>query len=155
MIVEECPHCNRTVLPSAERDCPACHRSLDDLEGVDVTRTRATLRVSMKLPQICCDCDEPTDQIEHVVLSRTVGGSSLWEKAAVFAFMIPAVFVSFGLFRSLGSLERGHVDLIKLAVPRCEGCRARGVLRPEHTDFENRSATFMVNRCFAERLRGI
>ena len=141
-MIADCPHCfNRVYFPPTGI-CPACHTSVYSTEGADYEKVKFTIYESDLLPQHCYLCDKPTEQIatwNHVVVHTPPGKS-------FFGFFSLQRLLFSALAKAASYEERMMINL-----PQCEECSAKP--QADHFDFEERKATFVVHKEFAERMK--
>lgn len=132
--LQECFACHTSVLPNAQRKCPACGASFDDV--ADDGRRSLTIPDDAELPGYCARCGGMTENRVVLRPSRTddrAGGHSVWLRIAI-AFLWPLA----------AALTRGKKhDVITVRLPLCEDCEP---VVPEHVDFERRELTLVVHR---------
>ena len=141
-MIADCPHCFNRVYFPATGICPACHKSMYSTDGADYEKTKFTIYESDSLPQHCYLCGKPTERVvkwEHVVVHSPQGKS-------FFSFFSLQRLLFSALAKAASYEERMTINL-----PQCEACSST----PEavHFDFEQRKATFIVHKEFAERVK--
>jgi len=141
-MIADCPHCFDRVYFPADGICPACHVSVHSTEGADYEKCKFTVYESDSLPQQCYVCDAPAERIAK------------WEHALVLTPSEKSRFNFFSLERPLYNVlsnAASHVVRMTINLPQCEACSAN----PEavHFEFDERKATFIVHKEFAERVK--
>jgi len=131
MDIEKCPHCYRQVLPSPERNCPACGQSVDN-GPTDERAGKELLWLGSltKLAPICVQCGSPTDdtmKLQEFSTTRTKAFFS-W----IFRFRPQLILAVIALFRPELAAGDGYRMLRK--VPCCTGCRKSNPPKIHSTD---------------------
>ena len=143
-MIADCPHCFNRVYFPADGICPACHVSLHSTEGADYEKTKFTICESDSLPQHCYLCDAPTEQVAK------------WEHVLDLAPPTKSRFSLFSLERLLFNVVpnvAGYEVRMTISLPQCEACGS--LPKAEHFDFDEKKATFIVHKEFAERVRSL
>ena len=143
-MIADCPHCFDRVYFPADGICPACHVSVYSTEGADYEKCKFTIFESDSLPQHCYLCDAPTERVakwEHVLVLTPPGKS-------LFSFFSPERL----LYNTLSNAASYEVRMT-INLPQCEACGVKP--KEEHFDFDERKATFIVHKDFAERVKAI
>lgn len=143
----ECPHCLTTVLPKADRTCPACRETVDDRPPGNERRTSIQVRHGAELPPVCWHCGTPASRYVTLAASRhgTDGAPRTSASCVMMLLSLPI-----GLLLLLRGIEQR--SFLRIRMPACDDCAGR--FRPEATyvDFENARATVVVNRKLREAI---
>lgn len=134
-----CPHCYTRVLPKADGSCPACQKDTREISGADLTRASIRIEQGQELPGFCCDCGQATNRYSSVYcVSRARDNPS-----GLAQIMIALVSWPMALYFFLRGIQ--NAGRLRIKLPQCERCATRGTPLPQHVDFENARATFVVN----------
>jgi hypothetical protein len=143
-MIADCPHCFNRVYFPATGICPACHASAHSTEGADYSKCKFTIYESDSLPPRCYVCDAATERVAK------------WEHVLDLAPPTKSRFSLFSLERLLFNVvpkAAGYEVRMTINLPQCEACSSPP--KAEHFDFDEKKATFIVHKDFAERVKAI
>jgi hypothetical protein len=114
----------------------------------------------MKLPQVCCTCNQPTWNYVKLSRSRSFATANSGNRRSSGEPTWPLYF-AFGLFFGLladlfhkTGTRAGHFSL-RVQVPQCKGCVAAKKIEPTVVDLEHCRLGIIVDRRFADAVRDI
>lgn len=143
----ECPHCHARVLPLANNICPACRKDISNTRGVDLNLVSLVVDQLASLPHYCYSCNSPTERTVKITEKVEIGGDSPFAKFLLLVLAIVTLRLSL-----LDSKTEGKKSSVTVLIPQCERCAQSGKPKPEYTDFERQSMTFIVHKGFRDRV---
>lgn len=147
-MIEECPHCHTRVVPLKDNICPACHKSVVNQVGADLSVTTITVDDVRSLPPYCVLCGRETKRVQHLRKTRKdpdPSGSAAANRLAL---------SQGGLVGELAAwiLRFGKQDIV-FSIPYCERCQnEHRRLSVRHVDWDRRLLTLLAHVDFKQRL---
>ena len=146
-MLTECPNCFEDVLAKADGTCPACRSSIAGNSSENSSITKAQIRSGEPgLPDVCMLCGKDTAERMNFKLKMK---NPRYETSYQFFGGILALAITW-----MADYVTGRMRIeIAISVPRCSSCGSEGK-QPvvKRLDFDNRQATFLVDRAFRAAL---
>lgn len=122
---------------------------MDDITDAAVMYTRLNVGPSTKLPPQCCTCGKATSSTEQIDAQRNLGNEG-WLARIAYVIYALASPNNAGHAMERYAASSGERQELRVDLPRCDPCQAKGPLVPVYTSFERGYMTFEVGRRFAE-----
>jgi hypothetical protein len=160
-MIQECPHCKRTVSPRPGGDCPACRQNVFKPPVVG-GRSVVVLSDKSLIPKICATCAAPTNRF--VNLSNTHGFGGGYENGDVnTALMIVSIVLGIlflrpfrlisGIAQAADDGSRNSSVRVAIRLPQCKPCSRQSPLVPMRVDFDFQQMHVAVHTEFARLFR--
>lgn len=144
VMIQECPHCHTKVIPGVDGNCPACRRSVADLDDADPGVTTVVLNDVRPLPPFCVGCGQTTTRIK---ILRGATADRDPTNAPAMRFWVLQVL------RLAWLLETQPRKRARVPLPLCRECEEAGwKLELRHIDWNNHMITILASVKFKQRL---
>jgi len=130
--------------------CPSCGKDPKNLDGVDLTRTKVSIRAGEPLPNRCIECGSQTSDKVRVLFDDTGHNPHRFWLVTV----LLAVLAMLGGW--LLVLTRRTRPTIDVDLPLCRECKGiHGSPVPRHVDWSTHEITVVVDKKFRKALERI
>ncbi len=158
-VIVECPHCYQRVLPRDGGLCPSCGKNVHDTRGPNLKVTSLRIDEGMSLPPFCCSCGSPTERLVTIKRTRRLGDNVFVRMLFWISYVLLWIlFTGWAVLIAIvvgGSPHQKRMRMsVRLHLPMCQTCSAWNKVIPVTVDFDNHRMTFLVDRSFADRIRG-
>ena len=156
-VIVECPHCYQRVLPRDGGLCPSCGKNVHDTRGANLKVTSLRIDEGMSLPPFFCSCGCTTERLVTIKRTRRFGDNVFFRILLWISYVLLWIFfraVAIAIARGDSRHRKRTILSVRLHLPMCQTCSAWNKVTPVTVDFDNHRMTFIVDRSFADRIRG-
>jgi hypothetical protein len=152
VMIQECPHCHRKVLPRRDDTCPSCSKNVLDVKDVDLNRSALDFTFGVKMPECCHQCGVFTRNRQAMRLNS---GTRPPVESRILTHAIAHLIPGLGMLLRARDEERHPSEFVQmnLEIPTCDTCTAeiyrKGPgIEASYMDLLERRVTVIVHKDF-------